>query len=180
MATEEKTLNETEMTLVRRTLESVELSDRLMAARTAESSVSFAELYAYATRGDHTPSDALATALASDGRIRRDFERLLRNVATYSMPQVAAASSGAVTTREIAGCRITFRPSKAEAEQIFAIIELTDTSARPGALFVCGDDGGVAKISLPAPRNGRIQLLLDTNSDIAQGLQDVETEVFLR
>ena len=180
MATDPNTLNDRELTLVRNTLDATNMSGHLLKGDGKSTTIGFSEIHAYATRPDHSPSDALLRALDSDGRVRRDFEALLKNVSVYWMPQVAAASSGDVLTREIDGCRMTFRASRADPDQIFVIIEFTDTSARPSTLFVCGQDKPMSKVELPVARDGRIQLLLDANSDAVKGLRDIATEVFLR
>lgn len=180
MATDPNTLNDRELTLVRNTLDATNMSGHLLKGDGKSTTIGFSEIHAYATRPDHSPSDALLRALDSDGRVRRDFEALLKNVSVYWMPQVAAASSGDVSTREIDGCRMTFRTSRADPDQIFVIIEFTDTSARPSTLFVCGQDKPMSKVELPVARDGRIQLLLDANSDAVKGLRDIATEVFLR
>ena len=180
MTTDPNTLNDRELTLVRNTLDATNMAGHLLKGDGKSTTVGFSEIHAYATRPDHSPSDALLRALDSDGRVRRDFEALLKNVSVYWMPQVAAASSGDVSTREIDGCRMTFRASRADPDQMFVIIEFTDTSARPSTLFVCGQDKPMSKIELPVARDGRIQLLLDANSDAVKGLRDIATEVFLR
>lgn len=180
MATNGKTLNDAEQLLIRQALDAAELSDKLLQSESTAPAIGFAELYAYATQPDHVPSATLLAALDTEGRVRRDFESLLQNVSVYWMPQVAAASSGTISTREIDGCRITFRRSKADAGQIFAIIELADRTANPNTLFVYGKNRPMTKVALPEARDGRIQLLLEAESDVAQGLLDIETEVVLR
>ena len=180
MATDPITLNDQEQTLVRNTLDAVNIAKRLLEEDVQIAVVSFAEIYAFATQPNYKPSGALLSALDSDSRVRRDFEALLRNVSVYWMPQVAAASSGKVSTREIDGCRMTFHASKADKDQIFVVIEFMNTSARPSALFLCGQDKPMSKVELPEVRDGRIQLLLDADSDTMKGLRDIATEIFLR
>lgn len=180
MATDGKTLSDQELKFVRESLDAAELADRLLRNDTNASVIGFAEIHAYATRPDHMPSDALLRALEGDTQTRRDFEALLRNVSAYWMPQVAAASSGEITTREVDGCRMTFRASKADSDQVFVIIEFTDKAAKPETLFVCGREKPMTKIALPSARDGRVQLLLESNSAELHGLRDVDTEVFLR
>ena len=172
-------LSDQEMTLVRNALDAVELTDQMLASA-ENATVSFAEIYAYATDPEIEPSARLLQALSEDGRVRRDFDALLRNTSQYFLPQVAAASSGDVSTREIDGCKITFRSSRADADQIFVIIKLVDHDARPGSLFICPEGRPTEKVALPAPRSGRIQLLFETDSPILRGLRNIDTEVFLR
>jgi len=173
-------LNDHEMTLVRHALDAVELTDQILNSNAESTTVSFAEIYAYATDPNVLPSERLMQALSEDGRVRQDFDALLRNTSQYFLPQVAAASSGEISTREIDGCKITFRSSRADADQIFVIIELGDSEARPGALFICPEGRPTEKVALPEPRSGRIQLLFDTESPILRGLRNIDTEVFLR
>ena len=180
MATDPIKLNDREMTLVRNALDAAEMTEHLLHGDAQTTSIGFAEIYAYATQPNYRPSDALRLALTSDSGVRRDFEMLLKNVSIYWMPKVAAASSGEVSTREIDGCRITFHASKADANQIFVIIEFTDQSASPRTLFICGQDIPMTKVELPEVRDGRIQLLLEAGSDAVKGLRDIGTEVFLR
>ncbi len=180
MTTDGNSLNDRQLALVHDTLEAVKLSEGIVHRPECNKAIGFAEIYAYATQPQHEPSAELLSALDGDVRVRRDFEALLRNVSVYWMPQVAAASSGEISTREIEGCRIEFRVSKAAADQIFVIIELVDKSAAPRNLFVCGKNGPVRRMDLPEARDGRVQLLLEVDSEIASGLRDVESEVFLR
>ena len=172
-------LSDQEMALVRHALDAVELTNQVLASA-ENATVSFAEIYAYATNSEIVPSARLLQALSEDGRVRRDFDALLRNTSQYFLPQVAAASSGDVSTREIDGCKITFRSSRADADQIFVIIKLGDHDTRPGSLFICPEGRPTEKVALPAPRSGRIQLLFDTDSPILRGLRNIDTEVFLR
>lgn len=166
---------------VRQALDAAAVAERLTGTAGRPAAIGFAELYAYATDPAHTPRAELLSALDEDERLRADFAALLRNTALIRLPQAAAASSGALSAREAEGCRITFRESKADAAQIYVIIELADISApAPGSLFVCGADHTVRKIALPKPQDGRIQLLLEADSDLVQGLRDIDTEVFLR
>ena len=176
----ENRLRRDELDQVRRALDAAERTDRLMAASGNPSDVGFSELYAYATQADRAPRRELLVALDADACLRRKFEALLRETSMYHLPRVAAAAASDISRREAEGCRISLRSSRAEESQVFVIIELSDPAARPGSLFVCGKDRGVRRVDLSEPRDGRIQLLLENDSDIVQGLRDIETEVFLR
>ena len=170
-----------EFEFVRQALDAAALAARLTGPAGRPAAIGFAELYAYATDPAHVPRAELLLVLDEDERLRADFAALLRTTASIRLPQAAAASSGALSAREAEGCRISFRESKADAAQIYVIIELADTSApAPGSLFVCGADQTVRKIALPEAQDGRIQLLLEADSDLVQGLRDIDTEVFLR
>lgn len=180
MTTDGKSLDDRQLALVHETLEAAKLGENLLRQVENPPAVGFAEVYAYATDPRHQPRAELLSALDGDLRVRRDFEALLRNISVYWMPQVAAASSGKISAREVDGCRMEFRASKADEDQVFVIIELNDKSASPRCLFVCGKNGPVRRLDLPEARDGRLQLLLDGESEIAVALRDVESEVFLR
>jgi len=147
---------------------------------TSLKAVGFSELYDYAINPEMVPRDELLTALESNTQIRAGFERLLRNTARFRMPQVAAASTGDIDVREASGCRILFRNSRANDSQVYVILELNDPLApSPTHLFICARDKAYRKLFLPVFQDGRIQLLVDRESDILQGLKDIETEVIL-
>jgi len=139
------------------------------------------EMYAYAVDPNFQASPQLRNAINTDPRTRADFHHLLNNTARYHLPQVAAASSGDIESREAGGCKISFRPSRANADQMYVIIEsIGDNFFSPGVLFVCGDEGQTDRLELPAAQNGRIQLLLERESDMAKGLLNIKTEVYLK
>jgi len=149
--------------------------------RPAPGRVGFADLHAYAVDPHHQPSDKLLDALDTDAGLQADFQRLLRNTARYYMPEVAAASSGALETREVDGCRITFKSSRADPDQLYVIVEATaDKSFTPEILFVQFPDGRTRRAALEGARDGRVQILLERGSEIAQGLLDIATEVYVK
>ena len=104
--------------------------------------VSFAELYAYATDPGRRARPQLLDALAASPRLRADLQRLLSNTAVFSLPQVAAASSGVIERREGDGCRIEFRASRADPGQVYVIINLDErTPKTPSTLIIYGSEG---------------------------------------
>ncbi len=143
--------------------------------------IAFSRLYAYAT-GARAEDAEVAAALARDGGLRRDFQRLLARAAPYYMPQVAAASTGPVSERVGAGCRIRLEPSKAEAGQVYVIVELDDKEAQPGTMFVVDEDGEgrTQRQALPPARDGVIQILAAEGSELVRGLGNLKSEVYLR
>jgi len=136
-------------------------------------------LHAYATDPRYQPDAPLLHLLAVDDAVQADFQRLLTNTSTYHMPQMAAASSGDIESREVNGCKIVFRPSRADPEQLYAIIEITDPELTPSMLFVRHPDGGTDRLELPVFQNARAQLLLDRQSSEARGLMDTKAEVYV-
>jgi len=164
-------------------LDTMDHVDRLLdgGATAAAGKIAFADLYAYAVDPNHEPADRLLNALDTDAGLQADFQRLLRNTARYYMPEVAAASSGTLESREVDGCRIVFRPSRADPDQLYVIVEATaDKAFNPEVLFVQFADGRSRRAPLPGAQNGKVQILLDRNSDIATGLLDISTEVYVK
>ena len=145
--------------------------------------IAFSRLYAYAT-GARAEDAEVEAALARNSGLRRDFQRLLERAAPYYLPQVAAASTGPVSLREGAGCCIRLQPSKAEAGQVYVIVELTDKAAQPQTMFVVdsgGEGGGqTLRLPLPAARDGVIQILVAEGSELVRGLSNLTSEVYLR
>ena len=137
-------------------------------------------LYAYATDPGYKPDDNLLRLLATDEDARTGFQRLLENTSVYVLPQMAAASTGDIETREVEGCKIVFRPSRANPDQLYAIIEIANVETAPSMLFMRQPNGETNRITLPGFQNGRAQLLLERNSADARGLMDINTEVYLR
>ncbi len=136
----------------------------------------FARLYGHAT-GAADP--AVGRALADDAALLADYRRLLGNLATVHFPKVAAASSGALEHRQIAGARLTLRGSRADADQVYLIVQLDDTTRAPTALIATLDAAGATRLDLPPFQGGRAQLLLDKSSAVVQAFQNINAEVHL-
>jgi len=174
---------ETTLRFAEATLDTIDHMDKLLggSGQAAADKVAFADLYAYAIDPNHEPADQLLDALDRNTGLQADFQRLLRNTARYYMPEVAAASTGALESREVDGCRIIFKPSKADPDQLYVIVEATaDKSFNPEILFVQFSDGRSRRAALAGAQNGRVQILLDRGSEIAQGLLDISTEVYVK
>ncbi len=163
-------------------LEALAQVDQLLASPSpGPKKASPSEMHSYAVNPDHQPTDTLLQALKNSPQVQRDFHCLLNNTAQYHMPQVAAASSGQIEQREANGCKISFRPSRADAKQMYVIIESAgNLNFSPDILFVCANNGDFHRLPLPPAQNGRIQLLLDRDNEIATGLLDIKSEVYLK
>ncbi|MBT3765050.1 MAG: hypothetical protein HOF84_04290 [Rhodospirillales bacterium] len=156
-------------------------TDALTSGGGSGGKIAFAELYAYATDPNFSPAPDLLKALDDDAQLSADFQRLLANTSMLYMPQVAAASSGERQYREADGCRITFKESRADPNQMFVIFELVDKQATPPSImFICHSDNSCRRVVLSDAIEGRIQLLVDKDSHIVRGLSEVSTEVYLR
>ena len=142
--------------------------------------IAFGRLYAYATGANGDADPELERLLMEDLGARRDFRRLLQKTASAHMPHVAAASTGAISQRAGTNCRIRFEVSRAEPDQTYVIIDLTDGEASaPAALFVCDVEDSCDKFPLPRGRDGVIQLLLARDSELLAKLRDINTEIYL-
>ena len=149
-------------------------------ATNTQPSLSFDKLYGYAN-GETAHNDEVEQALENNARLRADLRILLAKVAINHLPEVAAASSGEIEVRETDQCRIRMEPSRAEPDQIYLIVELTDQAAPlPRVLFTCTSDDRSARIDLPKGRNGVIQVLIDRTAPIVNNLRDHNAEVYLR
>ena len=172
-----------ELRFAEQVMDALSVADGLGAPATpgTEARVGFSVLYAYATDPSFEPDPTTLRALEDDPRLRADFQRLIRNTALVRMPEVAAAGTGDIEAREAEGCRIVFRPSRADDKQIYVIVEMRDrTAPPPSMLFICYPDESCRRVSLPEGRDGRFQLLLEADSDVARGLRDIATEVFVK
>lgn len=138
-------------------------------------------LYAYATNPDTVLPAGAEEQLQSDPDLRETLHRLLTKSAAGHLPRAAAASSGTLLVREADGFRIRLRESRADASQVYVLIELPQPGMpAPRALFIYGEDGGCRKFPLPADQDGVVQLLTAADSPLVSGLQDHRTEIFLR
>lgn len=163
-------------------LDALSTSDRILGGSGHPATkASPSEMHAYAIDPAYQASPVLLHSLKTDPRTRADFQKLLSNTARYYLPQVAAASSGQIEQREADGCKISFRPSRANEAHIYVIIEsIGDITFNPTLLFVCDASDHLERAELPEAQNGRIQLLLERESPMAQGLLDIKTEVYLK
>ncbi|MBF0336181.1 MAG: hypothetical protein HQL40_21530 [Alphaproteobacteria bacterium] len=140
---------------------------------------SFGELWAFAT-GEAEMSDDLRRALDTDRRLAGDLDHLIERTALYRFPRVAAASSGAVETRDGEGFRIRLRPSRANVEHTYVSIEVAAELDEPPLALLAKGPGRWIKLPLPDAIDGVIQILVDSGSELVHALRDVHTEVYIR
>ena len=61
------------------------------------------------------------------------------------------------------------------------IVEVsTDKTFEPEILFVQFPDGRMRRAPLGISQNGRVQILLERDTEIAEGLLDIATEVYVK
>jgi len=111
----------------------------------------------------------------------RIFRKFLANTGPAYAPRLAAAaSSGRTQTREGEGCRISLRPSRADPEQVYVVVEMTrPEGVVPRHLFLSLPDGLFSRFDLPEPDGMVFQILAQADSGLVRGLSSPETEVFL-
>lgn len=154
--------------------------DALVQPGAAAGRPGFQVLYAYATDPAFRPPAGFADMLAADAALRGDLARLLGNVSAIAMPRLAAAASGRVDRREVAGASLRLIPSQSRPAQTYLTVTLTDPAAAPKQMIVIGEGVGVLRLDLPAPSDGAVQVILDTDGPMALALGDPQTEVFFR
>lgn len=152
-------------------------TDLLTQHRDAPAPISFGRLYSFATGADSADDPDLRQALRDNPRLCQDLDRLLESTALCRFPRVAAASSGAVESREEKGFRITLHPSRAEAGQVYLLIRLQEPIA-PRTLIVRRGNT-YEKHALPEARDGVIQVLTEEGSPLVRAVRDIGTEIFL-
>jgi len=142
--------------------------------------IGFSELYAYATQADHIPAPALKEALFSNLKLRRDFKRLINKQSIATMMRAAAASSGQIERREGDGFVLTLRPSQADKNQIYLLIQSEDRDDSPSLLFVEDENGPFHRLVIEDFYDGEAQILLSVEDDIVKALRKPKVDVILR
>ncbi len=140
--------------------------------------VSASRLYTYAIQGD---DQGVRQALGTDLALRRAYRRLLQKVSRFHIPEAVAASTEEFPERHSDGCKIRLQVSRAQPDQLYLIIELSDQRAdSPKSLNVFGSDEACETLDLPVQRNGVMQLIIERESPLAHMLADPKSEIFLR
>ncbi len=147
---------------------------------TSHNIIGFSELYAYATRGNHVPTPALKEALSSNLKLRRDLKRLLGKQPIATMMRTAAASSGQIERREGDGFVIKLRPSQADQNQIYLLIQSKDRDDSPSLLFIEEENGPFHRLVIEDFYDGEAQVLLSAQDDIVKALRKPKVDVILR
>jgi hypothetical protein len=142
--------------------------------------IGFNELYAYANDPDHSPASDLIAALSTNLDLRRDLKRLLDKQALAHLPRLAAASSGEVTEREGDGFTLRLKPSKAQEDQVYLLIQTQDRDDSPRLLFVEDEDATLHRLVIDDFLEGEAQILLNLQDGILKALRNVKSSVILR
>lgn len=141
--------------------------------------VAASRLYASAAQG---LDDAQVHATTGESRGARGFyRRTVAASALYSLPEARAASSGVALARHGEGCRIRTERSRAEPNQFFVVVEISQANpAHPTSLVVCDSEDRVRRFALPIVRNGVAQMIAEADSDLMRLIGDPTTKVYLR
>ncbi|MCW8914776.1 MAG: hypothetical protein OQK24_02860 [Magnetovibrio sp.] len=144
--------------------------------------VSPSRLQAYAQGQLDGDTTDIENALNANPDLRAAHRTMIRNTALFILPEaMAAASPNELPERKGRGCKLSFKPSRAEENLLYLIVELLDfTDSKPETLVVSGTDDRIYQISLPPSRNGIIQVIVEKNSDIVRLLSDPKSEAYLR
>lgn len=134
------------------------------------------DLYRLLTESDPDHAAWVTPLLFRSPRLRREFAALGRSVATVTIPELAAASDGALSKREFQGGMLRIERNPEEGET-YVIIELEPpTPPGPQVLLTLTPEISIERRDLPPfDSAGRTMLILgDTPSDQAfiAGLQD--------
>ena len=153
-------------------------TERHLMNATETGSFSTSRLYHFVT--GHLDEE-LRTALNQNLGLRRAYKILLAQTAYFHIPQAIAASSQAYPERHCNGCTVRLQTSRAETTQLYLIIEINDQrSDMPNTLNLFLNEETYARVTLPKARNGIIQTIIDTQSDVATLLANPKTEIYLR
>lgn len=121
---------------------------------------------------------ALVAQLATDTRLKADFDRLLSRIAACRMPRAAAASSGSLDRREAQGFVLRIRPSRADPDQVYLLIDIPDRAETPQVLMA-RDNGEILRRALGEPQDGMFRLILERSDPLLAAIGDPATEIDL-
>lgn len=142
--------------------------------------VSLSLLQRYATSGDITLSTTQWNAVSQNPRLSEALDRFLRGASVAYFPRLAAASSDEAFERTGDGYVLRLLPTKAREDQLYLIISFdAGYEASVATLTVRPKEGVPVRLALPQPRNQRIQVLLERDSDIVRELRN-DAEIFLQ
>ncbi|CCQ75279.1 hypothetical protein [Magnetospira sp. QH-2] len=160
-----------------------EAADELLARAREQSTArpSPARLQAYATGRLPWPQDDLERALGSHLPLRRAYMIMVKAASSHHLPRARAASSDTLPTREGDRVRLSLRESRAEPDQLFLIVEISDRVPEgPSTLIILDSEDNSTQVALPEPRNGVAQVILDRASEAVRLLADPRSEAFIR
>ena len=141
--------------------------------------IAASDLLAYAC-GDEVNAGQISGALIRSPALRRVLKGFLTEVSEYYIPEAIAASTEGFPERGVDGCRLRLEVSRAESNQYYLIIELSEGGHIPSLLTLCDLKDRFEQVKLPPPRKGTIQVTVTLESGIPDLLRDPKTAVYLR
>ena len=156
--------------------------------RPAAAVITMSRLLRAVLHPDPVADQPVHAARRRDLGLERTYRDLLERHSLVFMPMAAAAASGAVTERNVAGYRIRIRPSASAKDRTFVVIELP-TPERPPRLLECLlplDEGQteettvLEQVLLPEPVDGAIQLMRRSDDPLVKALLDDRAQISLR
>jgi len=163
---------------LRETFAAIEDGDSLLRRTDGPRRVSASRLYGAAALDRDDPEIAAALRESSAGRAFH--RRAVAASALFSFPETRAASAGLALARHGEGCRIRTERSRAEPNQYFVVVEVTNADHAPTSLIVCDSQDRVRRFPLPVLRNGVAQMIAEADSDLMRLIGDPTTKVYLR
>ncbi len=173
-----KVLNEGTLKTTKQKFSELSQADEILTSSESHNAVSPSQLFAYA---NGAKNEYVEKALSEDLNLRCIHRDLVKRGAVYYVPEVRAASSDLIVSREGRGCRIRMEPSRAEPDQVYVIIELSgDEKTLPTMLVVCDVESNCSRFPLPKVRDGVVQIIADRDADLVRLLSNPKTEAFIR
>lgn len=142
----------------------------------------FDELYAAALDPDAEPAPSFAAGFAAHPDSQRAFESLLRDTAICWFPAAAAAADGdeGLVAREEEGFEISIRPSSADRDQVYILVELAEgRDVKPVALVAIPAHGTPVRATLPEDIDGVYQLIELGDAAIVRAIRDPASKLAL-
>ena len=151
----------------------------ILKSKEALGGISVSRLYTYATTSSGVDEE-LETKLGENLNLRRIYKDMVERTSRFHLPEAMAASSEELPSRHGQGCRIRMEASRAEADQIYVIIEIDgEADQPPSTLIVCDADQNCRRFGLPEIRNGVAQLIAERQSDLVTMLMNPKAEAYL-
>ncbi|HEY1543188.1 MAG TPA: hypothetical protein VGG01_12325 [Xanthobacteraceae bacterium] len=151
-------------------------ADQLYAARSALAEAKpptrrfgVAEIVRFLSDPSHSLSPEEQRALFTNPRLRADYRRVKTQVTSFELPALAAASSGAVTSRRFEGGSVNIHPSRVPG-QIYVILRFAASADAPRMMLLESTAGDLVKRTLPAAnQQGEVMMVLSEHSEADAG-----------
>jgi hypothetical protein len=147
-------------------------ADQLYAARSALAETrrparrfGVAEIVQFLNDPSRSLSPEEQRALFTNPRLRADYRRLKTQATTFELPALAAASSGAVSSRRFEGGNVSMHPSRVPG-QIYVILRFAAPADTPRMMLLESAAGDLLKRALPtADQHGEVMMVLNERSE---------------